>query len=168
MAHSREKVRKSASARDSHARRICLKFPRESTRVRRRRSRVAREQQGPPRGLGKFRPRGAGRPRGSGPPRATTVFPAATLVKVSDYRKNVRTISPPLISPCLLFLNREGILDRFLLSPPRTDTHRSILSVVLTKANTTVRVAWSLFLLFSLFLFLSSNSFSALLLERIG
>jgi len=31
VAHSREKVCKSASARDSHARRICLKFPREST-----------------------------------------------------------------------------------------------------------------------------------------
>ena len=29
MAHLREKVRKSASARDSHARRICLGFPRE-------------------------------------------------------------------------------------------------------------------------------------------
>ena len=44
VAHSREKVRKSASARDSHARRICLKFPRETRRPPRRRSRVAREQ----------------------------------------------------------------------------------------------------------------------------
>lgn len=44
VAHSREKVRKSASARDSHARRICLKFPRETRGLPRRRSRVAREQ----------------------------------------------------------------------------------------------------------------------------
>ncbi|XP_018307094.1 uncharacterized protein [Mycetomoellerius zeteki] len=44
VAHSREKVRKSASARDSHARRICLKFPRETRGPPRRRSRVAREQ----------------------------------------------------------------------------------------------------------------------------
>lgn len=44
VVHSREKVRKSASVRDSHARRICLKFPRETRGPPRRRSRVAREQ----------------------------------------------------------------------------------------------------------------------------
>lgn len=161
VAHSREKVRKSASARDSHARRICLKFPRESTRApsRRRRSRVAREQQRGPR---KFRPLGAGRARGCGAPKAATVFPAATLVKVSDYRKNVCTISPPCspcralvrTSSCLLFLNGVG-LDRFLLSPPRT----AVLSAFLTKANARLSVSLSLSLFLSL-----SLSFSQLVL----
>lgn len=86
MVHSGEKVRKSASARDSHARRICLKFPRETRGPPRRRSRVAWEQAAD---------------RESFVRRARAAHVAATrleqppsspLVKVSDYRKNVCTI----------------------------------------------------------------------------
>lgn len=60
----------------------------------------------------KFRPICAGRPRGSGAPRDATVFPAATLVKVSDYRKNVCTISCPAPLSCLVSLDRgNGLID---------------------------------------------------------
>lgn len=121
MAHSREKVRKSASARDSHARRICLKFPRETRGPPRRRSRVAREQAAD---------------RESFVRRARAVHVAATRLEPPPSfppprslkcqiigRTYVRSFCAP-VPTCffppihrLLFLNRER-LDRFLLSPP--------------------------------------------------
>lgn len=125
MAHLGEKVRKSASARDSHARRICLKFPREpGAPGEKERSRVARE---PGRGPRKFRPSGASCPRGGGAFRAATVFPAVALVKVSDYRKNayVRSFLSPFPLLALPSLDRER-LDRFLLSPPNGRVSRFV------------------------------------------
>lgn len=119
MAHLREKVRKSASARDSHARRICLKFPRE-TRGPPRRSRVAREQTAD---------------RESFVRQARAVHVAATRLEQSPSFLPPRSLKcqiigrmyvrffcatiPPHFFPIhyLLFLNRER-LDRFLLSPP--------------------------------------------------
>lgn len=133
--HSREKVHKSASARDSHARRICLKFPRETRGPPRRRSRVAREQAAD---------------RESFVRRTRAVHVAATrleqspsfpLVKVSDYRKNVRTIflchRPASLLPHSPFfsLTENGLID-FYWVPRRTDACRF---AFLMKANAAIR-----------------------------
>jgi len=70
--------------------------------------------------------------------RTATVFPAATLVKVSDYRKNVRTISLPSPPPPRLvsyphpgedcppspgFLNRVADLIDFSPASPPSSSH---------------------------------------------
>jgi len=119
VAHSREKVRKSASARDSHARRICLKFPRETRRPPRRRSRVAREQAADRESfVRRTRAVHVAATRLEPPPS----FPPPRSLKCQIIgRTYVRSFCAP-VSPHffpihrLLFLNRER-LDRFLLSP---------------------------------------------------
>lgn len=68
------------------------------------------------RGPRKFRPICAARPRGGDATRATTVFPAAALVKVSDYRKNVCTIScslppRPFLVPVSRGRGTNGLID---------------------------------------------------------